>query len=97
MLEEFKEDLEMNLRHDDGELISRVASFFESKRTAKKRHYCFRCGARRNESEMKEYKKAAFGKMSWICNECGDSRFKHEVIRSEKDKSGKGQLTYVIK
>lgn len=45
------------------------------------RHYCHKCGAKRKESVMHKYHRAAFGKYTWECNQCGDSRFKNTVKR----------------
>lgn len=64
-------------------LITRLAYFFESKRKVTPRHYCYTCHARRKESEMHILKSAAFGKMSWVCNKCGDSRWKKNITRDE--------------
>lgn len=49
--------------------------------TKVQRHYCSRCGAKRNENVMTIRGKGAFGKDSWQCKRCGDSRFKNHKKR----------------
>lgn len=47
------------------------------------RHYCRKCGSKRNESHMHVVGTGAFGKQSWECKiECSDAKYKHVTEHS---------------
>jgi len=73
--------------------LEKLKLFLERRKRNKQRHYCYKCGAKRNEDEMQPFKQAAFGKMSWICNSCGDSRFK-QVHRRKVYGDGNSVLAF---
>ena len=59
-LPEFIKQLKQEGRDEESDAVKRVVAFLETYRHSKRRHYCYKCKAKRDEDKMLPMKPARF-------------------------------------